>query len=189
MKPAKKAYRVNTRNLYSGHESIAMGYLNSFYADNEKEARKAALRELSDHGIENDSNDEPLTYISVKVYRCPDTDQFLIDGRLRTRWQIEEDKKRVDRDNEFKQMLANNPGAYAYIKKGGYYYKPNHCGYTEFQVYAGVYTLEEAVRTCCGMSLSDYMRPILINVEEHNASVNKQIEELKTRLIILNQEA
>ncbi len=31
-----------------------------------------------------------------------------------------------------------------FIRKGGYYYKPNSCGYTEFSFLAGLFTKDEA---------------------------------------------
>jgi len=189
MKPTKKAYRINQRNLDLNHESIVRGYLDYFYADNEKQARKIALKECEYNGIETDYNDEPLTYISIKVYREPSKDKFLVDGQLKTKKEIESDKRRSDRNAGFRKLLEENPEGMAFIKKGGYYYRKNYSGYTEHRTDAGVYTLAQAVRECLGMSESEYMRPELIDIAEHNKMILEKIEELKTRLITLNQEA
>lgn len=181
-KPHLKAYLIKW--LPSNHEAVVMGWMSQIVcAENEKSARNEALQKLAEHDIEYDHYGEPFTYISIRLKRSPEYDKFMIDGRIKSREDIDYDKKKEDRDNEFRQMLADNPNSYAYIRKGGYYYKPNHCGYTEFQTYAGVYSLDAAVKECLGMSLGDYMRPVLINVDDHNDMVNKHIEGLKTRLI------
>jgi len=185
MKPSKRAYQVNIINLDCSNESIARGYVyEPFYAENEKDARKKALKFLShDCGIEEDYLQNPLTYITVKVKRYPIDDLIFVDGRLRTREQIKSDNERKERDDSFRKMLADNPWAMAFIRKGGYYYRPGNCGYTEFESEAGVYTIDQAVRECLGMSLSDYMRPVLIDVTKHNKMINDKIESLKTRLL------
>lgn len=181
-KPDLKAYSI--KRLPSDHESVRMGWFeNIVFGKTEKEARLSALKELSDHGIEQNSWGDDFTYVSVTVIREPEYDKFLVDGKLKSRVQIQQDQDRIDRDNSFRQLLADNPNGWAYIRKGGYYYQSNHCGYTEYKSYAGIYSLQVAVKECLGMSLSDYMRPEPINVDEHNAMINKQIEGLTSRLI------
>lgn len=186
VKPDLKAWQVNPINLDYGHESIARGFVyESFLAKDEKEARKKALRFLDrDCGIENDFCNEPLTYITVKVKRYPEDDRFLVDGDLKSKEQIEYGRKKKENEDAFNKLLAENPDGYAYIAKGGYYYGPNCGGYTEHRFQAGVYPLKKAVQECLGCDLRDYMRPILINVDEHNASIKKHIERLKTGLIL-----
>lgn len=183
-KPHLKAYLI-TRLPYK-HQAVIMQWLETIViAKNEHEARLKALSNLKEQDIDYDSNGDEFTYISVRLKRSPDHDRFMIDGKLKSRQDIEYNLNMRERDEEFKKLLADNPNSYAYIRKGGYYYKPNNCGYTEFQSYAGVYSLEEAVRACLNTSLSDYMRPILINnIDEHNEMINKQIASLQQRLII-----
>jgi len=41
-------------------------------------------------------------------------------------------------------MIVSNVLKEYFIKKGGYYYRPNSCGYTEMACKAGLYTKEEA---------------------------------------------
>ena len=185
VKPDKKAYQVNPVNLDYQHESVARGYVYEiFYAENEKQARLKALKFLDhDCGIEDDYMDEPLTYITVKVKRFPSDDLYMVDGKLKTKLKIEEDQRRKDRDAGFRKLLEDNPNGHAVIRKGGYFYRPNSCGYTEHRTEVGVYTLVRAVNECLGMSDSEYMRPELIDITEHNRLIQAKIEELRTRLI------
>jgi len=181
-KPHLKAYFIKW--LPENNEAVVMGWMEAIVcAENEKLARLETLSRLREYDIEEDKFGNPFTYISIQLKRSPEYDKFFVDGRIKSREDIEYDRKRKERDEGFKQLLADNPSAFAYILKGGYYYKPDCCGYTEFQTYAGVYTLAFAVNHCLGMSLGDYMRPILIDISEHNKMVSEQIEGLKTRLI------
>jgi hypothetical protein len=184
LKPHLKAYQIKW--LPSNDEAVVMGWMPQYVvSENEHLARKEALSLLHEHDISEDHFGNEFSYISLRLKRLPELDKFMIGNRVRSREEIDYDRKKDERDEEFKQMLSDNPNGYAYIRKGGYYYQPNHCGYTEYISYAGVYTIQEAVRACLGMSLSDYMRPILIDVDEHNQMINKQIDGLKTRLINL----
>lgn len=185
MKPAKKAYQVNPSNLDCSHESVVRGYIyEPIIADNEREARKMALHFLdNDCGIAEDYKDDPLTYISVKVRRIPEHDRFLVDGKLKTREGIEYDRRKKENEDMLRKMLTDNPNGLAYIKKGGYYYGPNCGGYTEYRSNAGVYTMAKAVQECLGVDLRDFMRPVPIDIEEHNKMITEKIEDLKSKLI------
>jgi hypothetical protein len=184
IKPDKKAYQVNPVNLDHSHEFVARGYIyDSFYAANEKEARLKALKHLDNYGVDEDNCDNPLTYITVKVKRYTDNDLFMDNGVLKTKSRIEADQRRQERDAGFRKLLDDHPNGYALIRKGGYFYRPNSCGYTEFRTEAGIYTLTRAVNECLGMSDSEYMRPELIDIAEHNKIILAKIDELKTKLI------
>lgn len=186
MKPDKKAYQVNPVNLDHSHESVARGYIyETFHADNEREARKKALRFLDhDCGVTDDYMDNPLTYTSVKVKRYPSDDLFLIDGKLKSQSAIEYEAKKKERDDNLRKILVDNPDGFAMIRKGGYFYRPNSKGYTEIRTDAGIYTLVHAVNECLSCSLDDYMRPEIINIQEHNQLILDKIELLKTQLIL-----
>lgn len=69
---------------------------------------------------------------------------------------------------------------YFYIKKNGLYYRPNSCGYTERRFWAGVYT-EEEIKDHKGC---DELTFVEINVEEHNQILRKEIETIKSNLIV-----
>lgn len=182
MKPYLKGYTIE--RLPQNNEAVIMGWIDCVVcAENEKLARMKALHQLREYDIQEDRFGIEFSYITLRLKRSPDHDRFLIYGRIRSREDIEYDRKKDERDAEFKQLLADNPNSYAYIRKGGYYYQPNSCGYTEYKTQAGIYTLDQAVRECLGCSLSDYMMPILIDAIEHNQLLNKQIDALKSRLI------
>jgi len=107
----------------------------------------------------------------------------MVNGKLRSQSQIDYDKRVEDNRVMLNTMLTDSPNAFAYIKKGGYYYCPNKCGYTDRQTYAGVYTIKDAVNECLGVDITDYMRPIIIDIETHNKSINDKINALQSRLL------
>lgn len=184
MKPELKAYQLNTVNLDNSNESIQRGYvLEPVYGKTEHEARRNALKVCYDHGIEETWADEPLEYVNIRIKRFKDYDKFLVDGKLKTKQQIEYDQRVIDNKNNLKNMLVDFEGQYAYIRKGGYYYCSGFCGYTERQENAGVYTIEQAVNECLYASIDDYMRPILINVEQHNKMLRETILRLESKII------
>ncbi len=86
-------------------------------------------------------------------------------------------QKQIDR------ILLKNPNTKAYIKKGGWFYKSNHCGYTENIVEAGIYSLEEAWKTVKPSTKLEYMDLIIIEEAEHNKIIIEKIKDLSTRLI------
>lgn len=185
-KPNLKAYQLNTANLDINNESIQRGYvLEPVYGETEHEARRNALKMCYDHGIEETWCDEPLEYINIKIKRVKDYDKFLVDGKLKTKSQIEYDQKVIDNRNMLNQMLVDHANSYAYIRKGGYYYCDNHCGYTEYRYNAGVYTIEDAVKSCLGVDIRDYMRPEIINIDEHNAMIQDMINKIQKRIIYI----
>lgn len=184
-KPTLKAYQLNTVNLDNSNESIQRGYvLEPIYGETEHEARRNALKMCYDHSIEETWCDEPLQYINIKVRRFKEYDKFLIDGKLKTKSQIDYDQRVIDNKSKLKLILEDNKGSFAYIKKGGYYYCSGFCGYTEYQPNAGIYTIEQAVNECLGVSIDDYMRPIIIDIEKHNDMILNCISKLKSKLII-----
>jgi len=183
MKPELKAYELNTRNLDWQNESIQRGYIDCVCAKTEHDARKQMLKKCYDHGICETWSDELLTYINLKIKRSPDNDRFMFDGKLLTRMEIQYKQDEQKHRDMIRQMLADNPNGYAYILKGGCYYMPNKCGYTERQTEAGIYEMADAVNECLSCSYSDYMRPVLIDVEQHNQLLLEKINQLQSKLL------
>lgn len=64
---------------------------------------------------------------------------------------------------------------HCYIVKGGYYYRENSCGYTEYREAAGIYSKDEAIKICRACSIEV---PIPINISEHNNMILTRIKEL-----------
>lgn len=81
------------------------------------------------------------------------------------------DKIRINKDKKV---------THVYIRKNGYYYCSNFCGYTEDQSRAGVYTKEEAFNHCTGIT-ELHMMPI--DVKQHNAYIVKRAQEIMDKYI------
>jgi hypothetical protein len=76
--------------------------------------------------------------------------------------------------------IANNKKiTHCYIYKRGYY-RPDHCGYTDRQTRAGVYSKQEAIDEA---QHCDEVTIIPIDIAEHNKNIVEEIKELSTRLI------
>lgn len=89
-------------------------------------------------------------------------------------------RETLKRTNRLKKIEDDPRITHCYIRKSGYYYRPKHCGYTEYQTDAGVYTKEVALseaRFCGEVDI------IPIDVRMHNFEINRKIDDLKTRLI------
>lgn len=80
--------------------------------------------------------------------------------------------------NEY--LMRDETVFHVYVKKGGGYYQPGSCGYTEFRERAGIFPKKKGIaETCCkGVTV------VPINTEEHNSMIYKAIEELKRKLIL-----
>lgn len=179
MKPEQKAYKIDATSL----EEPYFCPDNTFYGTR-SDAKQEALRELNFNSLQ-DKNGDDFTFLNVRVKRAPKSDLYMVDGKLKTGWQIEEEKAVNEKEAQLQAMLSDNPeNSFAYIKKRGVYYGPNNCGYTDSKQKAGVYTLKDAVSTCSNMSLSDNMWPELIDKEIHNEMIRAEIERLKTKLVL-----
>ncbi len=85
-----------------------------------------------------------------------------------------ESKSKLNRIRNHKMIT------HCYILKDGMYYKPGHCGYTDFVTRAGVYPKDEAILSA-EKCKELYLIPV-IN-EEHNAGIIKEVQDLLTRYI------
>lgn len=130
-----------------------------------------------------DIKGEDMTYLTLKVLRSPENDKYLVDDKIKKMCDIEYDKEVKERNDNLDSILKENPNGFAYIKKGGYYYRPNNNGYTEYIIEAGVYPISEAVSSVKHCSLRDNMKMIVIDKDEHNLMVENKIKELKSRII------
>ena len=78
-----------------------------------------------------------------------------------------------------KKIEDDNSLMWFYVRKG-MYYKPNSCGYTDFQNKAGIYQKDEALSHARGC---DDITIVPVNIEEHNKSISNEIKSLQSRLI------
>lgn len=69
------------------------------------------------------------------------------------------------------------------ILKGGYYYRDDYKGYTEFAQYAGVYNVTDGIFHVTGCSHTDFITIVPIDTEKHNALLVKNIKLISNHLI------
>lgn len=175
MKISKKAYVLNL-------EKIKDGWLVSevkCYAENKNEARSNILGEIRWDDLKLKNGDE-ITYLNVPILRKKEDDLYEFEDKDIPQWRINQILDERKRHEEYDVFLNDNSVKWCYIRKGGMYYRPNSSGYTEYQIYAGVYTKEEAIEDAKSCS---ELRIIPINIEEHNNKLNRTIEDLKSRII------
>lgn len=161
-------------------DRIDEGYLYSdmtVVAKDRNEAKNLLLNEFR-YEIKIDNKD--ATYLTIPVVRNENGDLFEFEGTARTLFQIEEIKKERLRTTYLDSILSDPKITHCYIKKRGDYYRPDCCGYTQWISRAGVYTKEKAVREA---KFCDIVSAVPIDVEEHNALIKQEIEELQTRII------
>lgn len=174
----QKAWIINTSNF----NEPWFAPTDVFYGDTRNEARTEALNHIR-HDNFTDKDDEPIGLLNIRMQRLKGADKILVDGVYKTVADIEYEKQKKEFNEKLDNLIIDNPNGYAYVRKGGSYYRPNSCGYTEFITRAGVYPIKEAVAEVRGCSLSDRMDVILIDIEAHNATLTKEIESLQSRLI------
>lgn len=178
MELKEKAWVINSNNWnlpYFANDTI-------YYGGTSYHARKKAFSDLGFGTL--DRWMEPLTIHSLKMKRQPASDMYLIGGSLKPKAQIELEEKIKYKNEELDNILLQNPPTcMCYIRKGGYYYRPNNAGYTEYIIEAGVYTLVDAVSSVRNTGYYDHMSAILIDPVVHNKMINDKIEELKSKLI------
>jgi hypothetical protein len=153
-----------------------------YYGDTLGKAKSVAWKAIESDSLKTRWGDD-ITFLNLKLIRCKHADKYLVDGELKTMGRIEEENQYKERARTLEALVAANPNAKAYIRKGGYYYRPNSCGYTERELDAGVYSIQEAASAVMSCGLRDNMKAIVINPEEHNAMILSKIEELKSKLI------
>ncbi len=170
----KKGYKVNL-------DKIEEGYLYSEYsclAESRNEAKKILLKNF-DGKLKYET--DQVSYLTIPIVRYKEIDEIEFEGEIKNKQQIESILSERRRIASLDLFLADPSVVYMYIKKGGYYYRPNECGYTEFITMAGVYEKEDAVRQAKSVR---ELRLIPINIEEHNKNLLERIEELKSRIIL-----
>jgi hypothetical protein len=153
-----------------------------FYGETKGKAKTNAMNAIRYDGLKTSSGDD-VTFTNIPLVRAKQYDKYMIDGVVKPLATIEHEGLLQKRRDKLMELVVNNPNGKAYIRKGGYYYRPGYCGYTERINDAGVYTIEEAVGEVLGTGVNDNMWVVVIIPEEHNKMIQQNIEELKQRLI------
>jgi len=152
------------------------------FADSRGKAKSELLSKLYDYDLKDYLGDD-ITFLNLRVKRDKYFDKYLVNGEIKSAWQIELDRQTKERNDEVDRMVKENPTGFAYIKKRGLYYRPNSCGYTEYLISAGVYPIQRAADIVKSCSIGDHMLLIPIDPKEHNEKLNKTINDIKSRLI------
>ncbi len=174
----QKAWAINTVN-FDQPWHVPDG---PYYAETKGKAKQKVLADLRyDNFV--DHNGKQIDFLNLKVYRAKLADKYLVDGQQKTLGEIEYDERRKQKVVQISKLVADNPNAMAYIRKGCKYYRPGHAGYTEILTSAGVYPIAEAARTVLACSLDDMMMLEVIDNSEHNKMIRDAMEDLKSRLI------
>ena len=177
-KPTKKAYELVLDNLDEGYLSDTI----YCYADNHNQARYKLLHMVRYDNWKLKYSGKELNYWNIPVRRSPDNDIYWCNGNEVTKSDYDKILKQFDRENELNRILNDESITHYYIRKGGYYYRPDSAGYTEYQINAGIYLRDEAVRAA--KSCSDLIL-VPVNPEEHNAKLYAEIVDLYSRFIII----
>jgi hypothetical protein len=180
---AKKAYTVDLKRLDMSHVEYPWDMESGLIVrgDTINEAKKKLLANLSkEYDIVKTLSGDKLTYLNVPIIRHKESDLLHYKGEVLTTYYIGQKKRYEAHEEELNQILANPEITHCYIHRNGSYYSDNHNGYTDFRDFAGVYTKEEAVRTCRNILEN---KCIPIDIKEHNESINKRIEHLQSHLL------
>jgi len=177
MKPVNKAWCVDWSKISEG--AYYSGNIEPVYAETRGQAKKLFLPDIQEYELRFST--EPITFLNIPIRRCKELDKFDFDGDILTKYEYEENKIKIERENKLKNILSDDNISHCYILKRGSFYADNYCGYTQYISKAGVYKKSDAVS--CANSCNE-LDIIPINNKEHNDLINNEIENLKNRLII-----
>jgi len=172
----EKGYEINLNRIAEGFWYTSL----SCSAGTRSKAKSKLLNQAKMEGILDLVNGEELTFLNIPIVRCPSADVYEFEGTHRTLVQIEDIIAGRERHMALTAILDNPDVSHCYIKKRGNFYRPNHCGYTEFKKEAGIYTKYDAVSHARGVNEIEIV-PIII--EEHNAMIIEAISNLEKQFI------
>ena len=174
----KKAYEID-------FSKINEGYLYSreiCHADSINKAKSILLKRNNEQCLYLTlrCSDDDLTYLTIPVIRCNESDLYEFEGSNKSLYQIQKILNERERISFLDLILNNDSIKYCYIMKRGEYYRPDSCGYTSYKAHAGIYTKEDAVdhaKSC------DELVIIPIDIEDHNKLIKNLVADLQTRLL------
>lgn len=165
----KKAWKVNLDRVDNGWEYGE----HIIYADTKGQAK--TMFYLDEYTV----NGQYCNFLTIPIIRAKYADKVLYKGETYIRSILEKKLATQSRHAELDKLIKGDAKLY-YILKHGVYYRPDCSGYTNFKSQAGVYEVKDAVtqaKSCEDLIL------IPVDIEEHNALINKKIEILKKGLI------
>ena len=178
MELKEKAWVINKSNIEENYFVTD----EVFYAETSGKAKYKALDYIK-YESHVDIYGEEMSFLNLKVKREKLSDKYLYEEEVLTLNQINNKKKLKEKNDRLDKLILDNPHAKAYIMKGGMYYGPSYCGYTEGTLRAGVYDVKDVVSHIKGTSLGDCRDVRVINTEEYNESIELEIDRLKSLII------
>lgn len=169
-----KAYELNL-------SAIDEGYMCSeviVHAETKGKAKSALWSKICSDNYQKTNGDD-VSFINMPIRRSPRYDLVNFEGNTVVRNEIDSILAERKRGEYFEAILKDSTITHCYIRKGAYY-RPDYCGYTDFQHRAGVYTKEDAIAHARGIS---EIRIEPIDNYKHNQMILNEINELKTRII------
>lgn len=176
-KISKKAYEIDFSKIEEGFLYDSSSFIT--YAETRNKAKTQLLKQVYCENICLNGEDEEVTYLTIPVIRCKESDKYFFEDKEMTLYQIEEELTERKRISVLDEILNNENIKYCYIRKGSYY-RPNNSGYTDFKHKAGVYLKEDAVssaKSCRDIWLER------IDIEEHNKMINDEVRELQRKIL------
>lgn len=172
----EKAFTINLDKIYDGFHYPAI----NCRAKNRNEAKVKMLDYIRYDNMHLRIPFVPVTYLNMPIIRTPQEDKVFFENEVVRRGDIQDILYKRERLQKLNDILENPDIEYCYIMKRGEYYRPGSSGYTGFKIRAGVYTKQEAVsdgKSCVDLNI------IPINIQEHNALLEKEIAEMTKRLL------
>jgi len=171
----EKGYKINFNGIDEGYLAGEEKYCSAL----SKGKAKSILWERVKYDGWRLFNGEEVTFLNLPVIRDKEGDKYEFEGSLKTLHQVTCIQAERLRNERLDDILKDENIKFAYIKKGGYY-RPNHCGYTDNRVRAGVYTKQDAVKEARHCKQVDI---VVIDINEHNSLILKEIESLNSRIL------
>ncbi len=175
-KLVNKAYKIDFNKIEEGYLASEV----SCVAESRSKAKSKLLSKIKWEDWKLKYSDEDITYLNIPVVRYPEADQYEFEGQCLSLWKIQDILNERLRIAILNNILVNDLITHCYIKKHGSYYKPNHCGYTERIIDAGIYDKQDAVD--CAKSCRDLII-IPIDIKEHNKIFFDKISELEAKIL------
>jgi hypothetical protein len=172
----KKGYSLQWDMLKEGH--YYSDYLVA--AETRNQAKSLLLSMFKYEDPKFSFSEKEVTYLNIPIKRNRNYDTVLFEDKEYSRVALSKILIIREHDSKLAEILADEKVSHCYIKKGGSYYRPGSCGYTELISRAGIYPKEKAVREGKGDLL---FHIVPIDIEKHNAMILEEIKELEDKLI------
>ncbi|MGJ1228825.1 hypothetical protein ACR78H_25075 [Sphingobacterium siyangense] len=154
----------------------------SCHAPNKNKAKSIIIKKLNrDYlDLKHSYSQKEITYLNIPIDRDKRFDLVEFDGVQMTRSSAKGKQREKEKNKYLDDILVNPDITHCYIMKRGQYYGDNYCGYTERQVFAGVYQKSDAIKE---VKRCDELTVRPIEIDSHNALINHFIERIKKHLI------